>query len=157
MARSMMKIVIQFAYLLAVCAVSQGVKMASVTGSNKQLKCYQCQSNSSSDVLPLCDNSFWKLTTEGEKLSLESGCPSKQAHYCFKAVSWKNDSVLTHRGCQGLADKWGTVLGQGCMHMKEENVTVCLCGTDLCNHVNRGPKSTPFLVFGLALFILFIR
>jgi hypothetical protein len=53
----------------------------------EQLKCYPCKSNSTADILPVCDNSFWKLTTKAEKLSMEFLCPHKQACYCAKKVS----------------------------------------------------------------------
>jgi hypothetical protein len=153
MAVSLIKVVI----LLACLSVSSHLVPLVTMSRYKQLKCYQCKSNSSADVLPLCDNSFWKLTTKDEKLSMQFLCPCTQAHYCFKEVSWKNDIVLTDRGCWGPVDKWGTVLNKGCMHMKQQNITVCLCGSDLCNYADWGLKSTPSIMFGLCLLVLFSR
>jgi hypothetical protein len=121
----------------------------------KQLKCYQCKSNSSAEIISLCDNSFWKLTTKAEKLSMEFSCPRAHSRYCTKKVSCKGDMVLTHRSCQGPVDKRGTHLKEGCMHMTQQNYTLCLCGNDLCNGADLNTRSSVYTMFGLCLFALF--
>lgn len=151
-----MSLMMKFVILVYLSVSCHSVQLVTVS-SDKHLKCYQCKSNSISDIPPLCDHTFWKVTTKAEKLSMQLSCPHKQSHYCVKKVIWKNNIVLTDRGCQRPADKLGTVRKEGCMHMGKQNTTICLCNSDLCNYADWGTKSAPFTIFGLCSFVLFSR
>lgn len=124
---------------------------------SESLLCYQCNSTSS-EITPLCDVDFFKLTNPLEKLSMMFHCPPHIGSYCFTTYSCSKEECVTIRGCSNDVDRESNSLKSGCIVFETDDDVnkMCFCKNNLCNRSTK--MSTTFFIefclFGLKYLII---
>lgn len=117
-----------------------------------QLTCYQCQSDSR-DVLPTCDNNFFKLTSPEEKHDMLSQCPNNRRDFCIKTIVGSKEYVRTTRGCSGMFDDNGNQVRIGCISIRTQvDKVICICRGNKCNSSNNHAFNNYLMLLILLVF-----
>ncbi|CAH1101440.1 unnamed protein product [Psylliodes chrysocephalus] len=113
----------------------QDILNPNIDGS-ESLLCYQCNSTSS-EITPLCDVDFFKLTNPLEKLSMMFHCPPHIGSYCFTTYSCSKEECVTIRGCSNDVDRESNSLKSGCIVFETDDDVnkTCFCKNNLCNRL----------------------
>lgn len=118
-----------------------------VNNAQRKFRCYQCNSYST-DINPICDNAYFKLTRPHEKEQTIVHCPRHLQDFCVKKIIRNESYVQTTRGCSNLYDSDGNQLKVGCIVLKDrEETTICFCDKSECNGVDRNFVGCYLLLF----------
>lgn len=109
----------------------------------KGLLCYQCKSKSS-EISPLCDHNYFKLTRAEERINMTFQCPPPRKSFCFMQIETFKGTTTTTRGCYPRTDKENNTLESRCQNSK--NKILCFCNENLCN-------ASPNAILNVALLI----